>query len=134
MSETVKEELPSFDLERTEIDWSKITAKETEKGRWSFNVSSREEGRKIGFEFAKGIGEPFTSQAKRYLEDPKPIDDIRLDGGQISFSEYDEDFSPKGDITLVEIYMRYYADDPEFYAKYAFAMNPVLTKIGLPTI
>lgn len=60
------------------------------------------------------------------LENAELIEDLRLDSNQISFAEYDEDLDPRGDINLVEIFMRYYQDDPEQYQKYRNAIDALL--------
>ena len=63
------------------------------------------------------------------LEDPKPAEDVRMDGNQISFSEYDAELEHAGDVKVVEIYMRYYADDKEYYGKFKSAMDMLVKRI-----
>ena len=53
MDESIQTETPHYNLESLEIDWTQVKPKEEEKGKWSFEVSDRQTGRKVGYEFAK---------------------------------------------------------------------------------
>src|SRR3989344_8864183 len=101
MDESIQTETPHYNLESLEIDWTQVKPKEEEKGKWSFEVSDRQTGRKVGYEFAKALGVLFVCQDD--LEDPKPAEDVRMDGNQISFSEYDAELEHAGDVKVVEI-------------------------------
>ncbi|EKD99448.1 MAG: hypothetical protein ACD_22C00256G0021 [uncultured bacterium] len=127
MDESIQTETPHYNLESLEIDWTQVKPKEEEKGKWSFEVSDRQTGRKVGYEFAKALGVLFVCQDD--LEDPKPAEDVRMDGNQISFSEYDAELEHAGDVKVVEIYMRYYADDKEYYGKFKSAMDMLVKRI-----
>src|SRR3989344_559950 len=127
MDESIQTETPHYNLESLEIDWTQVKPKEEEKGKWSFEVSDRQTGRKVGYEFAKALGVLFVCQDD--LEDPKPAEDVRMDGNQISFSEYDAELEHAGDVKVVEIYMRYYADYKEYYGKFKSAMDMLVKRI-----
>ena len=127
MDESIQTQTPHYNLESLEIDWTQVKPKEEEKGKWSFEVSDRQTGRKVGYEFAKALGVLFVCQDD--LEDPKPAEDVRMDGNQISFSEYDAELEHAGDVKVVEIYMRYGIDDREYYGRFKTAMDKVLERI-----
>ncbi len=129
--EGYKPAISHYDLEHTEVDWSKINAEEVDAYKWSFAVPDRETGRKIALVYCKYLGT--ADNSIHVLENPEPIDDLRLGFGQISFSEYDDELGSGGPIELIEIYVR---DDPdeEYYARYRNGIDVLLSKIhGVPT-
>jgi hypothetical protein len=133
MDEEISREPYKFNLDATIIEWSTVHPKEEDKGRWSFTVDGKETGRKLAYEYTLALDNPTRARfIKPHLEDPTPIEDERLDGGQISFSEYDANDENNGNIVLVEFVLRNYADDTEYYAKYMNAMKALLDNTQKP--
>lgn len=118
-----------YNLESYQIDWSTISPKQEDPDRWSFTVQGREQGRKVGYLYAQAVdavlGYDATNGGRQRLEDPDPIDDCRL-LGQISFSEYDDDFGNSGPISVVELYMRNSSQDPEGFQRFQAAMQALI--------
>lgn len=124
MSETG--ERPRYNLEALEVDYSLITARKEADQYYLFEVPDVTYGRALALEISRGL---LPYSLRDFLEDPRPIEDRRLDGNQISYSEYDEDEGTKGPITHVEVYMRYGHDDPEYVQRFENAVQRVLSKV-----
>ena len=118
-----------YNLESYEMDWSRVNPTQEDPDRWSFSVQGREQGRKIGYLFAKALdttlGYDATQGGKVRLADPDPIDDCRL-SGQISYSEYNDDFGSSGPISVIELYMRNSAQDAEGLHTFQAAMQELI--------
>jgi len=120
--------MSEFGPEKLTTDWTKITAKKEEPGRWSFTVSGKDAARAIAYEVGINL-----NQAKlvllTLLDNPNPIADIRLDGDQVSYGEWDENDDTKGNVIGAGIFLRSNLDqNPEHLVKFSDAIGKFITE------
>lgn len=113
-------------------DWSLVEIEEQNEGSYLFRVGDFSTRRGLAFQMAStlGLDKYDLESLGEELANPKPIQDLRLDGNQISFTESDETKRMRiGKITYARIYMKYGKDDPAYLEKYNLAIKTILDKI-----
>jgi hypothetical protein len=102
-----------FDLDSVSLDAESILSEKVSDDFFTFTTETKEEGRKLGIEIARSVmqqrlGADYKQEAAdsllQKLKEPDTIDDYRLDGNQLSYTErYDDE----NNVWEISVFQRY---------------------------
>lgn len=127
MNEKYIEKNPLTELEETPLDMSDVRVERIDEADYLFHVPDRTIGRKIGLEVIKSLPKWAQEMAKQSLTKSNKIDDLRLDGNQLSFSEYENNEDP-----IVRIYIRNISGNSEGVDKLNTAILKIINTSEIP--